>query len=201
MRRNQLVAAQDNDGVRIKSLGPQTRRARTRRRDLQQPRLKAPFYVGLIVSLAVLLFKLLHLLYEFITHAWRASESDVIVGVLSLIDVSLTASLVPIVVFLGYENFVSRIDPAGHPDWPAWMARIDFAGLKQKALASIVANSAIQVARVRHAAFSRPGSAQGSVGEVVRRSTFRSANGKNSRLSGSVQNDFLILATAIAPEK
>src|SRR5262249_15250681 len=94
-------------------------------------------------------------------------------------DRSLTASLVPIVVFLGYENFVSRIDPAGHPDWPAWMARIDFAGLKQKALASIVANSAIQVARVRHAAFSRPGSAQGSVGEVVRRSTFRSANGKN----------------------
>jgi len=145
--------------------------------------------------------KFLHLLYEFITHAWRASESDVILGVLSLIDVSLTASLVPIVVFLGYENFVSRIDPAGHPDWPAWMARIDFAGLKQKALASIVANSAIQVARVRHAAFSRPGSAQGSVGEVVRRSTFRSANGKNSRLSGSVQNDFLILATVIAPEK
>src|SRR5262249_27774265 len=165
------------------------------------PRLKAPFYVGLIVSLAVLLFKFLHLLYEFITHAWRASESDVIVGVLSLIDVSLTASLVPIVVFLGYENFVSRIDPAGHPDWPAWMARIDFAGLKQKALASIVANSAIQVARVRHAAFSRPGSAQGSVGEVVRRSTFRSVNGKNSRLSGSVQNEFLILATVIAPEK
>jgi uncharacterized protein (TIGR00645 family) len=107
--------------------------------------LMAPFYVGLIVSLAVLLLKFLHLLYEFITHAWRASESDVILGVLSLIDVSLTASLVLIVVFSGYENFVSRIDPAGHPDWPAWMARIDFAGLKQKALASIVAISAIQV--------------------------------------------------------
>jgi uncharacterized protein (TIGR00645 family) len=101
--------------------------------------LMAPFYVGLIVSLAVLLLKFLHLLYEFITHAWRA------LGVLSLIDVSLTAGLVLIVVFSGYENFVSRIDPAGHPDWPAWMARIDFAGLKQKALASIVAISAIQV--------------------------------------------------------
>jgi uncharacterized protein (TIGR00645 family) len=105
--------------------------------------LMAPFYVGLIVSLAVLLLKFLHLLYEFITHAWRASESDVVLGVLSLIDVSLTASLVLIVVFSGYENFVSRIDPAGHPDWPAWMARIDFAGLKQKALASIVAISAM----------------------------------------------------------
>jgi uncharacterized protein (TIGR00645 family) len=107
--------------------------------------LMAPFYLGLIVSLAVLLFKFLYILYEFITHAWGASESDIILGVLSLIDVSLTGNLVLIVVFSGYENFVSRIDPAGHPDWPEWMTRIDFAGLKQKALASIVAISAIQV--------------------------------------------------------
>lgn len=105
----------------------------------------APFYLGLIVSLAVLLFKFLYILYEFITHAWGASESDIILGVLSLIDLSLTGNLVLIVVFSGYENFVSRIDPAGHPDWPEWMTRIDFAGLKQKALASIVAISAIQV--------------------------------------------------------
>jgi uncharacterized protein (TIGR00645 family) len=107
--------------------------------------LMAPFYVGLIVSLVVLLFKFLQLLYEFIIHAWNASEADIILGVLSLIDVTLTGNLVLIVVFSGYENFVSRIDPAGHPDWPAWMTRIDFAGLKQKALASIVAISAIQV--------------------------------------------------------
>ena len=40
---------------------------------------------------------------------------------------------------------LSRIDPGGHPDWPAWMTKVDFAGLKQKLLASIVAISAIQV--------------------------------------------------------
>jgi len=107
--------------------------------------LMAPFYVGLVVSLAVLMLKFLRILYEFVTHAWGASESDIILGVLSLIDVSLTGSLVLIVVFSGYENFVSRIDPAGHPDWPEWMARIDFSGLKQKLLGSIVAISAIQV--------------------------------------------------------
>ena len=84
--------------------------------------LMAPFYVGLVVSLAVLMLKFLRILYEFVTHAWGASESDIILGVLSLIDVSLTGSLVLIVVFSGYENFVSRIDPAGHPDWPEWMA-------------------------------------------------------------------------------
>jgi uncharacterized protein (TIGR00645 family) len=48
-------------------------------------------------------------------------------------------------VFSGYENFVSKIDPGGHPDWPEWMTKVDFAGLKQKLLASIVAISAIQV--------------------------------------------------------
>lgn len=48
-------------------------------------------------------------------------------------------------VFSGYENFVSRIDPGGHPDWQEWMTKVDFAGLKQKLLGSIVAISAIQV--------------------------------------------------------
>ena len=107
--------------------------------------LMAPFYLGLVVSLAVLLYKFVLLLYEFIQHAPLAKEGDIILGVLSLIDVTLTANLILIVVFSGYENFVSRLDPDEHPDWPAWMTKVDFAGLKQKLLASIVAISAIQL--------------------------------------------------------
>src|SRR5260370_13493731 len=107
--------------------------------------LMAPFYFGLVVSLAVLLLKFCMMLWEFIIHAPGSKESDIILGVLSLIDVSLTGNLILIVVFSGYENFVSRIDPGGHPDWPEWMTKVDFAGLKQKLLASIVAISAIQV--------------------------------------------------------
>jgi uncharacterized protein (TIGR00645 family) len=107
--------------------------------------LMAPFYFGLVISLAVLLFKFGVMLWEFIVHVPYAKESDIILGVLSLIDLSLTGNLILIVVFSGYENFVSRIDPGGHPDWPAWMTKVDFAGLKQKLLASIVAISAIQV--------------------------------------------------------
>jgi len=53
--------------------------------------------------------------------------------------------LILIVVFSGYENFVSKIDPGSHPDWPEWMTKINFGGLKQKLMASIVAISAIQV--------------------------------------------------------
>ena len=107
--------------------------------------LMAPFYLGLVVSLAVLLYKFALLLWEFILHAPAAKESDIILGVLSLIDVSLTGNLVLIVVYSGYENFVSKIDPGGHPDWPDWMTKVNFGGLKQKLLASIVAISAIQV--------------------------------------------------------
>ncbi len=107
--------------------------------------LLAPFYLGLVVSLAVLMLKFMMMLWEFILHAAAAKESDIILGVLSLIDVSLTGNLILIVVFSGYENFVSKIDPGDHPDWPDWMTKVDFAGLKQKLLASIVAISAIQV--------------------------------------------------------
>ena len=107
--------------------------------------LMAPFYFGLVVSLAVLLLKFCMVLWEFIIHAPGSKESDIILGVLSLIDISLTGNLILIVVFSGYENFVSKIDVASHPDWPEWMSKINFGGLKQKLLASIVAISAIQV--------------------------------------------------------
>jgi uncharacterized protein (TIGR00645 family) len=107
--------------------------------------LMAPFYLGLIFSLLVLLFVFVREFLTFVVHVTTASEADVILGVLALIDLSLTANLVLIVVFSGYENFVSKIDPEGHPDWPEWMTKIDFSGLKQKLLASIVAISAIQV--------------------------------------------------------
>ncbi len=107
--------------------------------------LMAPFYIGLVVSLAVLFLKFVRMLWEFILHAPGSKESDIILGVLSLIDVALVGNLILIVVYSGYENFVSRIDAGGHPDWPEWMTKVDFSGLKQKLLASIVAISAIQV--------------------------------------------------------
>ncbi|WP_454915443.1 TIGR00645 family protein [Xanthobacter sediminis] len=105
----------------------------------------APFYLGLVIGLLVLLFKFGSEVVHFVTHAVGASESDTILGILALVDLTLTGNLVLIVIFSGYENFVSKIDPEGHPDWPEWMTRVDFTGLKQKLLASIVAISAIQL--------------------------------------------------------
>jgi uncharacterized protein (TIGR00645 family) len=85
------------------------------------------------------------MLWEFILEAPGAKATHTILGVLSLIDVTLVANLILLVVFSGYENFVSRIDTSGHPDWPVWMTKINFAALKQKLLGSIVAISAIRV--------------------------------------------------------
>ncbi len=107
--------------------------------------LLAPFYVGLVFALAILLYKAGQELIHFILITPSATESDVILGVLTLIDLTFTGSLIVIVIFSGYENFVSKIDAADHKDWPEWMGKIDFSGLKLKLLSSIVAISAIQL--------------------------------------------------------
>ena len=105
----------------------------------------APFYLGLAVSLVVLLIKFIGELFHIASHAFTSTESEVILGVLALVDLTLTGSLLIIVIFSGYENFVSKIDHSGHKDWPEWMGTIDFSGLKLKLLSSIVAISAIQL--------------------------------------------------------
>lgn len=110
--------------------------------------LLAPIYLGLVIGLIALLVKagqhILHMLPKLL----EAKESEVVLDVLSLVDLSLMASLIIIVIFSGYENFVSRIDQGGHPDWPDWMTKIDFTGLKLKLMSSIVAISAIQLLRL-----------------------------------------------------
>jgi uncharacterized protein (TIGR00645 family) len=107
--------------------------------------LLAPIYLGLSISIAVLLVIFLKELWHLATHAFTISETDAILGVLALVDLAMTGSLIIIVVFSGYENFVSKIDHSGHTDWPEWMGTIDFTALKLKLLGSIVAISAIQL--------------------------------------------------------
>src|SRR6185437_1627856 len=104
--------------------------------------LMAPFYIGLVVSIAVLLLKFIRMLWEFILEAPGDKPTHTILGALSLIDMTLVANLVLIVVFLGYRNLVSRIDSS---EGSVGLTSGHFAGLKQKLLASIVAISAIHV--------------------------------------------------------
>jgi uncharacterized protein (TIGR00645 family) len=110
--------------------------------------LLAPFFLALAVGLIELLVKTYERVYELVYGFLRLNESGMILGVLSIVDLTLTASLVVIVIFSGYVNFVSRIDADEHKDWPQWMANIDFGELKLKLMASIVAISAIKLLEV-----------------------------------------------------
>ena len=98
-----------------------------------------------IVGLFTLAYKFFIKLAEFVWHAQATAESDIIVSTLKLVDLSLTANLILIVICSSYENFVSRIDPNQYPRWPEGLFRIGFAGLKQKLLSSIAAIAAVNV--------------------------------------------------------
>lgn len=107
--------------------------------------LLAPFYLGLMTGIVILLVKFFQEFVHLIPHTLGSSESDVVLAILTLVDMSLVANLLLIIVFSGYENFVSKIDTEGHEDRPDWMGKVDFSGLKMKVIASIVAISAIEL--------------------------------------------------------
>jgi uncharacterized protein (TIGR00645 family) len=107
----------------------------------------APFYIGLAVALVLLLIKFLQELFHTAPNVFALSEAQLVLSILSLIDLSLAGNLLLLVIFSGYENFVSKIDNADHKDRPEWMGKIDYSGMKLKLVASIVAISAIQLLR------------------------------------------------------
>ncbi|MBV9419140.1 MAG: TIGR00645 family protein [Alphaproteobacteria bacterium] len=109
--------------------------------------LMAPVYVGLVLSLGMLLVAFVGEIAEALPHIIGMKTEEVLLTVLSLIDLSLGLNLVLIVVFSGYENFVSKIDTGNSEDRPQWMGTLDFSGMKMKLIGSIVAISAISLLR------------------------------------------------------
>src|ERR1700688_4134111 len=107
----------------------------------------APFYLGLILALVMLLIAFINELVHTLPNVFTLDVEQIILSVLTLIDLSLAGNLVLIVIFSGYENFVSKIDTHGSEDRPAWMGTLDFSGLKMKLIGSIVAISAISLLR------------------------------------------------------
>ena len=107
--------------------------------------LLAPFFVGLIASIILLLIKFGQELIHLSLHVISTPESDVIIGILTLVDMALVGSLLLMIIFSGYEIFVSKIDVAEHADRPDWMGKVDFGGLKLKVIGAIVAISAIDL--------------------------------------------------------
>jgi uncharacterized protein (TIGR00645 family) len=110
--------------------------------------LMAPMYLGLVVSLAMLSVVFVKELVYYAPKTFSMSADQGILAVLTLIDLSLAANLLLIVLFSGYENFVSKLDIEDTEDRPSWMGKVDFSGLKMKLIASIVAISGIHLLKV-----------------------------------------------------
>ena len=107
--------------------------------------LLAPFFLGLVASIVLLFIKFSQELYHLSIHVTSVTEGDVVIGILTLIDMTLVGSLLMMIIFSGYEIFVSKIDVADHKDRPDWMGKVDFSGLKLKVIGAIVAISAIDL--------------------------------------------------------
>lgn len=110
--------------------------------------LAAPFYVGLVGAMLLLLVKFVKEFFTLLPQVLTLDGGQIMVSILTLVDVVLVANLLQIIVFAGYENFVSKIDTGDHEDRPEWMGHVGFSDLKIKVIASIVAISGIELLKV-----------------------------------------------------
>ena len=107
--------------------------------------LLAPFFFGLMVAVIALLLKFAKELYLLVSELFTRSSEDAIISILTMVDTALLASLLLIIAFSGYENFVSKFNIGDHEDRPGWMGKVSFSDLKIKLIGAIVAISAVEL--------------------------------------------------------
>ena len=108
----------------------------------------APIYLGLSLALIALAIKFFQEIFHIMPIIFSMKEVELILVVLSLIDIALVGGLLVMVMFSGYENFVSRLDLEGNNDKLNWLGKLDAGSLKNKVAASIVAISSIHLLKV-----------------------------------------------------
>lgn len=109
----------------------------------------APVFLGLSLSLVALAIKFFQELAHVLPHVLTLSEADLILSLLSLIDMGLVGGLIVMVMYSSYENFVSRMNLDDQKDEKlGWLGKMDSGSLKNKVAASIVAISSIHLLRI-----------------------------------------------------
>lgn len=108
----------------------------------------APIYLGLSLVLLALGIKFFQEILHVFPHILSMTEADLILVTLSLIDIALVGGLIVMVMFSGYENFVSQLDVDDDGDKLGWLGKLDAGSLKNKVAASIVAISSIHLLKV-----------------------------------------------------
>lgn len=109
--------------------------------------LQAPMYLGLICILAAYVYRFLDGLIVLIVHLNGSSDTQIMLGVLELIDVVMIANLLIMVIMGGYETFVSSLDLDAHPEKPEWLGHLDAGSMKVKLALALIGISSIHLLR------------------------------------------------------
>ena len=109
--------------------------------------LQVPLYLGLIVAQAVYVVLFLKELLHLVLHSFAATEQQIMLIVLGLIDVVMISNLLIMVIVGGYETFVSRMELEKHPDQPEWLSHVNASVLKVKLAMAIIGISSIHLLR------------------------------------------------------
>ncbi len=109
--------------------------------------LQVPLYLGLIVAQAVYVVLFLKELWQLVLHSFAATEQQIMLIVLGLIDVVMISNLLIMVIVGGYETFVSRMELEKHPDQPEWLSHVNASVLKVKLAMAIIGISSIHLLR------------------------------------------------------
>lgn len=110
--------------------------------------LLAPVYIGLSLALLALTIKFFQEIFHILPDIFSVAEADLVLVLLSLIDMALVGGLLVMVMFSGYENFVSQLDIEEGKEKLSWLGKMDAGSLKNKVAASIVAISSIHLLRI-----------------------------------------------------
>ncbi|MFT6732494.1 MAG: hypothetical protein ACJAS9_000674 [Polaribacter sp.] len=107
--------------------------------------LLAPIYIGLSLGLLLLAIKFFQEVFHIFPEVLETKETDLVLFILSMVDIALVGGLIVMVMFSGYENFVSRLNIDENAEKLSWLGKLDSGSLKQKVAASIVAISSIHL--------------------------------------------------------
>jgi uncharacterized protein (TIGR00645 family) len=110
--------------------------------------LLAPVYLGLSLAILLLGLKFFQEVIHVFPIIFSMSESDLVLVILALVDLALVGGLLVMVMFSGYENFVSKLDINEADDKLGWLGKMDASSLKNKVAASIVAISSIHLLQI-----------------------------------------------------
>ena len=108
----------------------------------------APVYLGMSLALLAIAIKFFQELWHILPHIFVITDGDLVLALLSLIDLTLVGSLIVMVMFSGYENFVSQLDIKEGTEKLDWLGTHDYSSLKMKVATSIVAISSIHLLKI-----------------------------------------------------